>query len=42
MLKPLARLLKKTQRKAIYFAYKVVNDVELAKDIVIQSYILAF
>lgn len=35
-------IVQKTQRKAIYFAYKVVNDVELAKDIVLQSYILAF
>lgn len=38
----ISEIVKKTQRKAIYFAYKVVNDVELAKDIVIQSYILAF
>lgn len=35
-------IVQKTQRKAIYFAYKVVNDEALAKDIVLQSYILAF
>lgn len=38
----ISEIVKKTQRKAIYFAYKVVNDEALAKDIVLQSYILAF
>lgn len=38
----ISEIVQKTQRKAIYFAYKVVNDEALAKDIVLQSYILAF
>lgn len=38
----ISEIVQKTQRKVIYFVYKVVNDEELAKDIVLQSYILAF
>ena len=38
----ISEIVQKTQRKAICFAYKVVNDEALAKDIVLQSYILAF
>lgn len=38
----ISEIVQKTQRKAIYFVYKVVNDEALAKDIVLQSYILAF
>ncbi|HCR67523.1 MAG TPA: hypothetical protein DIV43_00015 [Erysipelotrichaceae bacterium] len=38
----ISEIVQKTQRKAIYFAYKVVNDEALARDIVLQSYILAF